>query len=373
MSPYIIEVFPWNKNFETGITVIDAQHKQLVALINKLANALVINSPTKVTQIFTELSDYASFHFEEEERIWNKYFEKEDTWSESHLLSHSSFLPNVLKIQTLHEENDWQEVTESILQFLIRWMAFHILDEDKQMSFVIKDMQNGLSFEEAKLSADKKMRGSTRILIDTVLSMYDNLSSHAIELIRERNLRANVENELIAVNKKLENLCITDELTGLYNRRYYNELVEKELNRAIRSQCQLTFISIDLDHFKKLNDSLGHNKGDEALQATGQLISRICKRNSDFAFRMGGEEFLIVVTSSDKEDFTLLAEKIRSSIADIKVVHDSTQLCHDLTASLGIYSKVPVQLDTSSYFLEKADNALYQAKQQGRNQVVQAR
>ncbi len=101
-----------------------------------------------------------------------------------------------MKIKEDASDRIWQDITESIIQFLIRWLAFHILDDDKKMSFVVQGVMSGQSFSEAKNSAEKQMKGSTSILIETVLSMYDELSSHAIELIRERHKRVKVEEEL---------------------------------------------------------------------------------------------------------------------------------------------------------------------------------
>lgn len=367
-----IIVFPWNKNFETGIEEIDEQHKMLVALLNKLANTLVHDDPVEVNQVFQELSDYASYHFNREEKVWDEHFNFEDSWFVSHTLSHASFLPNILEMKENSSSERWQETTESILRFLIRWLAFHILDEDKKMAFVIQGIKDGLEYDEARLKADRQMSGSVRVLIDTVLQMYENLSSHALDLIRERHKRVKVENELRQVNRKLEKLSITDDLTGLFNRRHFHELVPAEFRRAVREKLKISFISIDLDYFKKLNDQLGHLKGDDALVRVGLEISELCKRSGDFAFRMGGEELLVVISGSASDsDIKAFAEKIRHSIEQITIEGDcGEELSCTLSASIGVYSKVPDVDDDYIHYLDKADKELYRAKEQGRNRVV---
>lgn len=369
MSYKDIVVFPWNRNFETGIEAIDDQHKELVSILNQLANTLVYDNPVEVSAVFKKLADYASYHFTEEEKIWNEYF-PEDAWINSHSLSHSSFLPNVMKIKEGASDRIWQDITESIIQFLIRWLAFHILDDDKKMSFVVQGVMSGKSFSEAKNSAEKQMKGSTSILIETVLSMYDELSSHAIELIRERHKRVKVEEELRTLNDKLEQIAITDELSGLFNRRYFNMMIDTEMQRAIRDQRLLSFIALDLDHFKSINDSLGHSKGDEAIMKVSATVSSLCKRAGDFVFRIGGEEFLVVVSGSSTPEVFKLAEQIRESIEKITISHTEKALTHQLTTSIGVFSQIPQLGDDYSVYLNSVDEALYKAKSSGRNMVV---
>ena len=366
-----IVIFQWNQNFETGIELIDNQHKELVSILNQLANTIVNDNKVDIDLAFNKLYAYAEYHFSTEESIWEKYF-PDGSFLDSHRSSHASFLPKVNKIRQLDSANSWQEVIEQIIQFLIRWLAFHILDDDKRMSSVVHEMMEGKSFSESKEIADEHMSGSIRILIDTILGMYDELSFQAIELIRERKIRIKVEGELRSANRKLEQLSITDELSGLFNRRYFNKIIPNEIQRAIREKSLISFISIDLDHFKSLNDRLGHPKGDEAIVEASMRISKLCRRAGDFSFRMGGEEFLVVVSGSSSPEILELAERVRGNIETITISSEDIGISHQITTSIGVFSYVPQRGDTVELYLEQVDAALYKAKNSGRNVVVSA-
>lgn len=265
-----LEVFPWNKNFETGIDRIDDQHKILISILNKLALTLTYNNPIEINRVFKQLIEYAEFHFESEEEIWIEYLHN-DSWLSSHQLSHSSFLPKIFELKNQDRGKNQSEIIESIILFLIRWLAFHILDNDKRMAFFIENMQKGMAFDEAKISADRKMSGSIRGLIETVLTMYDSLSSRTLALVRESNQRKRMEQELKIANKqlrqanaRLESLSITDDLTGLSNRRHFNNVFALEIKRARREKTSAALLIIDIDFFKKINDNYGHSQGNRA-------------------------------------------------------------------------------------------------------------
>ncbi|WP_194439351.1 GGDEF domain-containing protein [Vibrio fluminensis] len=371
MPQHEIVVFPWNANFETGIQSIDEQHKILFRLVNKLANTLVHENRIEVAEVFDELAAYTVYHFEEEERVWAEYFQQDD-WANLHVKTHQSFLPDINLIKQNAESTSWQETIESILQFLIRWLALHILDDDKKMSLVVDELRNDYSLEQAKERAQLKMKGSVGVLIDTVLNMYEELSSHAIELIREKHRRIKAEKDLLALNHQLQKLSITDELSGLYNRRHFMLMIENELQQAKLQQSMLSFISIDLDHFKKLNDSFGHLKGDEAIAKVGQSLNAIFRQSEDLVFRMGGEEFLVVSRNAAVDKSLKLAEQARLAIQQLTIFDQSRQQQVQLSCSIGVFYHTPRPEDDFLYYLDRVDKALYQAKKNGRNTVVNA-
>lgn len=365
-----LEVFPWHQNFETGIQEVDEQHKALVILLNKLANSLTQEKITEVEDTFTQLAKYADYHFKSEEKVWEKYFDKKNPLFQSHKHSHDSFLPTVIELQEKNKDRPFYDTAEEILLFLIRWLAFHIIDEDKRLALIIDSINNGKELNEAKLISDSQMGGSMKILIDAVLSMYDNLSIKAIKLIRERKARILAQKELRKINKKLEKLSITDQLTNLYNRRHFEEIFEQELKRAKRNNTIISLILFDIDYFKKLNDTYGHLQGDKALKTVAKCVKRVCKRANDFAFRIGGEEFAIMITNEDSKTAIELCEILKKEIEKEEIPNENSSVSKYLTISAGIVSKVPNALEDIDSFTKIADERLYQAKELGRNLII---
>ncbi|MDO9140682.1 MAG: EAL domain-containing protein [Methylobacter sp.] len=182
---YSVEVFPWNKNFETGVPLIDIQHQRLVELLNVLAGHLAYQSdvPT-LNKVFNDLAEYAIYHFQEEEAIWHTYF-PEDMWEAKHKDDHRRFLATVNKIMGGKTSRPLDQVIEEILAFLTQWLAFHILDTDMRMAKVVLAVQTGTPLNQAKEQADQEMSGAMRVLIETMLSMFDTLSSRTMQLAKE--------------------------------------------------------------------------------------------------------------------------------------------------------------------------------------------
>lgn len=182
---YSVEVFPWNKNFETGVPQIDVQHKRLVELLNQLAGHLAFQSdlPT-LNSVFDELSQYAIYHFQEEEAIWHRFFSK-DPWELKHQEDHRRFLSAVNKMISEKNLRPLDQVIEEILTFLTQWLAFHILDNDMRMAKVVLAIQSGTPLIEAKALADQEMSGTMKVLIETMLSVFDSLSARTMQLAKE--------------------------------------------------------------------------------------------------------------------------------------------------------------------------------------------
>lgn len=360
------EVFPWNHNLETGIQEIDEQHKKLVELLNNLANTLTQEEDIQIEEAFTELAKYAQYHFESEELIWKKYFNDNELFT-SHKDSHSSFLPKVIEIK--EKNNSLQDTIEEIVLFLIRWLAFHIIDEDKRLALIIEAMNKGNTLIDAKYISNEIMSGSMKVIIDTILLMYDELSLQTISLIKERKARLIAERELKAINIKLQKLSITDQLTGLYNRRYFEEIFKRELQRAKRSKSTFNLIILDIDYFKKLNDTYRHQSGDKALKALAKCLKNITKRASDFAFRIGGEEFAIINVEENRDSVINIIKILQNSIKDLAILNENS-ISKYLTISAGIISIIPSIEDNIDTVMKKADDRLYEAKERGRNNFV---
>lgn len=190
------EIFPWSTNFETGIELIDEQHKQLVNILNHLAAHLANRSnEIKLNEIFDELANYADYHFKSEEKIWQDYF-GDDVWCHSHHDTHGSFIQEVIALKNNSDKKSLDEVVYEIISFLSKWLAYHILDTDKRMAIAVQDIQSGLSIEEAKSDSSHKMEGLMQVVIETVLTMYESLSKRTLDLMREKSLRIQAENSL---------------------------------------------------------------------------------------------------------------------------------------------------------------------------------
>lgn len=180
-----IDIFPWNDNFNTGIPLIDEQHRKLADLINLLASHVAFNANIPALNvIFDELAEYAVYHFDAEEKIWHEYM-PEDIFETDHSKVHSSFLTEVLKLKSEENTKPTSKVIEEILAFLTRWLAAHILESDRSMAMVVMAMQSGMSLDAAKKQAAEQMRGATRVLIDIILSIYESLSTNTLHLMRE--------------------------------------------------------------------------------------------------------------------------------------------------------------------------------------------
>ena len=353
------EIFPWSENLDTGHKNVDKQHRKLVNLLNRLARALVNNHEVLINQAFDELADYAEYHFREEEAYWKDYFGN-DSWYTLHHKSHESFLPQVLEMREKKQDKNDDDVIEEIVNFLIKWLAFHIIDSDKRMAIVVSEIKKGKTLEDAKEYSTSSMSGSLKILTDTILLMYDGLSSNAIRLMKERRARINVERALKKANHELEIQAITDPLTGLYNRREFNLLGEREFKKAIRSQDSLAFVEMDVDHFKKYNDTKGHLEGDRILRKLGKIIKESCRRPGDYPFRLGGEEFGILMVHQNLEGAKLLSERIR-----IRLEREES-----VTLSSGVSLMIPGKNQRIEDLVKSADDLLYKAKERGRNMTL---
>lgn len=169
---------------------------------------------------------------------------------------------------------------------------------------------------------------------------------------------------------RLHDLSIRDHLTSLFNRRYLEEMLSHELQRAAQKELSLAVILIDVDHFKQINDTLGHSAGDVVLQKVGYFVLEQV-RQSDFVCRYGGDEFVIILPDIGMEKGVERAEHLRKGIKQLFSEH-ADQLSGEVTISLGI-AFFPDHGSTVQTMLQSADKALYQAKHEGRDRVVVAR
>ena len=178
-------------------------------------------------------------------------------------------------------------------------------------------------------------------------------------------------NELDEKNKLLSNLSITDHLTGLFNRRYFQNIIDKKINLLSRHNYQFYFALIDIDFFKDYNDAYGHHKGDIALQEVSNVLKEILNRQTDYVFRVGGEEFAIIFEVDSKDNAISIMENLRKKVEDLKIIACNSTICNYLTISIGLgYIKKASPDANSDQIYDEVDKLLYESKDNGRNQIT---
>jgi len=175
-----------------------------------------------------------------------------------------------------------------------------------------------------------------------------------------------LQEELRETNRRLEELSNTDDLTKLYNRRYFMELLELEFQRAQRYEAKLSFVMIDIDHFKSFNDSYGHLIGDRILYEVAQIL-RESLRVHDIVGRYGGEEFALLMPETELKGGLVVAERYRKRVEDYMLLEEGKEL--KVTISLGVAPYPQKEIHSVDDLIRLADHALFQAKKNGRNRV----
>ncbi|MCI5167747.1 MAG: GGDEF domain-containing protein, partial [Candidatus Electrothrix sp. GM3_4] len=166
---------------------------------------------------------------------------------------------------------------------------------------------------------------------------------------------------------QLEKLSSVDGLTGICNRRIFDETLVREWKRMAREKQYLSVIMCDVDYFKLFNDSYGHRSGDKCLQLIAGAIRAALKRSSDFVARYGGEEFVLLLPNTSAEGAQCIAEDIRIKIEELKIRHEKSGVSEYVTLSLGVASVIPCRRIFPTDLIETADQALYESKEKGRN------
>ena len=189
------------------------------------------------------------------------------------------------------------------------------------------------------------------------------------QLKRFNNKLSSLNQELAQANQKLENISFIDGLTQIPNRRKFDDFLAQEWKHCKRDQHNLSLIMLDLDFFKQFNDSYGHLAGDDCLKQIAKTIEDCIKRPKDLAARYGGEEFIVVLPETKKEGAKKVASRMKEAIVDLKIEHQDSKVSPYVTVSLGVASIIPSDQISSEEFVDAVDNALYQAKQAGRNRI----
>ncbi len=201
-----------------------------------------------------------------------------------------------------------------------------------------------------------------------LLSLQEESQEQLESRVQERTLELNIAlQELEAVNQELKEKNTLDELSGLFNRRYYDQKIMAEFRRSRRNLTPLSFVLIDIDRFKLVNDSYGHLAGDKCIIAVAKMIKSLLRRSTDVGCRYGGEEFCLILPETDDKGALALAQEICQSVRGQQIFDE--ELAIDLTVSCGVTTYQQEKDVTPEIIFASADKALYKAKQAGRDQV----
>ncbi len=251
------------------------------------------------------------------------------------------------------------------------WAArMHEDDRERVVNFCVTQSKGGFDHEADYRALTKDGR---HVWLRDVVHVVRNLDGSVNSLvgfmfdISERKI---AEEQLAALQKELEILSFVDGLTGIANRRRFDQVMKTEWANARRNSQPLSLVMIDIDHFKAYNDHYGHLQGDESLKRAAQALSAAATRPRDAVARFGGEEFALILPESDAASAQKIAERCRRLMFKEQIAHAASPVSQILTLSLGVGTVVPTQEGGMMEFIDAVDRQLYQAKQQGRDRIA---
>jgi two-component system cell cycle response regulator len=244
----------------------------------------------------------------------------------------------------------------------------HLLNDGTSIDFLREAEKEGIETPVIVISGQ-----GDEMLVSQVIQLgaYEYLPKNRINLesvsrvINNTLERARLRNDVKKAQAKMAEMSTVDELTKLHNRRYFIEALEGEFERASRYEIEMALIMVDLDHFKKINDTYGHPSGDMVLSKIGGILKKHVRRN-DIACRYGGEEFAVILSNVSRENIYAAYDRFREMVSEHLFEYESNQF--HITVSIGIaFSN---NAESANDLLSQADQALYQAKDTGRNKTV---
>jgi len=234
----------------------------------------------------------------------------------------------------------------------------HIIDINREIQ--AQHRRNGIF--DAELSVSDMVVNGKRLFIGIIRDISERKKMQAALVDSNEQLQC--------INQQLEKSATTDALTQLANRRCFDETLSNELKRAARKNLPLTLLLCDIDYFKQYNDTYGHQAGDQCLQQVAKVMANSFRRSGDLVARYGGEEFAIILPNTSSEAAGKLSERLRQSIEDLNIPHKMSQVSGHLSLSIGYFVAFPTTPPIpTDKLLKKTDEALYEAKSQGRNCV----
>ncbi|MDF1567230.1 MAG: bacteriohemerythrin [Spirochaetaceae bacterium] len=362
-----MNAFEWNKNFETGIEEVDRQHLTLVDLVNSYGRKLTegeLDIP-EIQEVFDELVAYALTHFKDEEKLMeNSHLDR--LYIDLHTRKHVDFLAEVTSMRSSFDTDKLEDLKQ-LLDFLIRWLAIHILGTDQNMARQIIAVNQGTDPSEAYATEEGKSGRSTEPLIEALNKLFEDLTNRNRELVQlNETLEEQVAErtrELSDANSRLEELALTDVLTNLYNRRYAMRSLETLWNESLILDQPIGCMMIDADSFKTVNDTYGHDAGDKVLIELSRCISDHI-RTDDIPCRLGGDEFLLICPNTDAEGMHHVAGIIKNAVNGLRVSVGGGHWRGSVSIGIAVGTD---QMTCCEEMVAAADRGVYAAKAAGRN------
>lgn len=212
------------------------------------------------------------------------------------------------------------------------------------------------------------MHDFVRYVVSTLVLIFITYMNEYAQELSDQELKDIRDRERARLTE-LQELSITDSLTGLYNRRYFNEIAPKLLSLAQRKQQYLSFFIVDIDNFKDYNDYYGHNQGDKVLEQVAHTLKEHIQRDDDFVFRLGGEEFAGMILTQEENQNAHLIEQLCQIIEELKLEHSYSDTSEYITISAGIRTISPKDHISIEELYRTADAELYKAKASGKNRI----
>jgi hemerythrin len=366
-----MESFVWTPCFVTGLKTVDEQHHHLVDVINHFGDLILQpqgSSNAETESTFGELARYAQYHFREEESLMD-LAELDPRHILRHRDEHAKFLRDVTQMHDALASGR-REDAAALLDYLSNWLAFHILGTDQLMASLMAAKNSGKSQEEAYQAYQVSKDPATATLLQAMNRLFNQVSDRNRELFElNRTLDARVTErtqELSNANQQLENMAMTDVLTGLPNRRHALLVFAAEWEKAVAAGLPLACMMIDADGFKTINDSFGHDAGDEVLRQLSRTLKGAV-RNDDMVFRLGGDEFIIICANTALEGAMQTAEKVRQAVSNLRVTAGAGVWKGSISIGVSVRAK---HMKGMEELLKAADEGVYLAKRNGRNCVA---
>lgn len=248
----------------------------------------------------------------------------------------------------------------------------HPEDRDSVVNFCVTQSKAGADHE-ADYRALTKDGGYVWIRdVVHVVRKPDGEADCLIGFMFDISQRKQAEERLIKLEKELEQLSLSDSLTGIANRRMFDQRLETEWNDSRRSGKPVSLIMFDVDYFKQFNDAYGHVHGDECLRRVATAIKAVARRPRDVAARFGGEEFVLLLPETDAKAASAIAAECADRIKDLRIPHEASTVNGFVTTSIGVGSRAASPGASARDFLDVVDKALYTAKHAGRNRIAPA-